>query len=332
MDGVGCDSGGLTAADSAGSTSTTLRPPAPVPFIVGCGRSGTTLLRAMLDSHPAMAIPSESHFMVPMARDRTRYEAPDGLRVELFVATLAAHRRFQRWDLSADDVRAALGQAPAVGLADGFRSVLALYAGRRGKSRFGDKTPGYVLEIPLLAELFPEAVFVHLLRDGRDVALSLRDVEFGTSRPGRAAARWARAVRRGRAGGSRLDPSRYCEVSYEELVTAPVTVLRRICDVLALPYDDSMLEYHRRAEEILAGTLLPERHLHVNEPPTSGLRDWRSQMSPGDVAVFEAVAGDLLTELGYERATSASSLLTRLRAARSAADPAARLKRALGRA
>ncbi|MGH8935748.1 MAG: sulfotransferase family protein [Acidimicrobiia bacterium] len=278
---------------------------APFPFLVGSGRSGTTLLRAMFDSHPEMAVPHESHFLVPIARRRARYEQPAGLDLETFVADLVGHPWFSRWGIPEEEVREALARDRPTECAEAIRGVFALYARRLGKPRYGDKTPGYVSQIALLAAFLPEARFVHLIRDGRDVALSLREMEWGPADPLEAALYWKERVEMGRRAGRRLDRGRYRETRYEDLVRDPEGTLRELCSFLALTFDSVMLQYPERAAELTAPAEYPHRHRRIALPPTTGLRDWRRQMSREDLARFEAVAGGLLTELGYERGVRA---------------------------
>lgn len=271
------------------------------PFIVGCGRSGTTLIRAMLDSHPMLAVPPESHFIPSLARRRAAYlRGGDILDAERFVSDLRRHPRFRRWSLPPEDVLKALAESSPTNIADAIRIVFHLYAARQGKSRYGDKTPRYVLKIGSLAELFPEARFIHIIRDGRDVALSLLDI--GGGRVEDAALYWRRHVVRGRTAGTRLGPDRYREVRYEDLVADPESRLRSLCEFLDLRFEDSMLRYFERASDLLPGMGDPRLHQRLRLPPTSGLRDWQRQMSADDSALFDVLAGDLLTELGYERA------------------------------
>ncbi len=194
----------------------------PFPFFVGCGRSGTTLVRALVDAHPDMAIPPESHFVVAEAPRRGAAFDPAG-----FVAALAASDRFALWGLDRDAVAAAVATAPG-GYPAAVRAVFGLWADRAGKPRYGDKTPGYVVHVPVIAGLFPEAVIVHVIRDGRDVAASF--VELGWAASAEEAARhWALRVRRGRRAGRELAAGRYHELRYEDLVADPEAALRAVC-------------------------------------------------------------------------------------------------------
>ena len=282
----------------------------PFPFVVGRGRSGTTLLRAMLDSHPDLAVPDEAPWVVRLARD---HAGAGRLDLDRLMGRLRSDRSFRRWQLPEEDVRQALeGGAPAT-FPDAVRSLYALYASTRGKTRYGDKTPWAVMHIPLLARLFPEARFVHVIRDGRDVALSYLDAGFGPPTLEAGALEWRRYVSTGRRDGRALGVERYIEVRYEELVRQPEAVLRSLCDFLELPFADAMPRYFERAEEVVGSMSHPKARRNVYRPPTEGLRNWRSSLAPSQQALFQALAGDVLDELGYEPGTR-PTVVTRLTA------------------
>ncbi len=285
----------------------------PFPFIVARGRSGTTLLRAMFDSHPQMAVPPESHFLVTMGRRRRRYEIGTELAVDRFVDDIANHYGFRRWGLDGESVRTRLIETGATTYPEAMREVFGMYAERHGKTRYAEKTPMNVIHIPFLARAFPEARFIHLIRDGRDVALSYLDADFGVESVGEAAIYWRRFVRKGRRDGRQLGP-RYREVRYEDLLADPETILRSLCSFVDIPYDPAMMTYHRQADRLLETTSHPEHHERIHLPPTRGLRDWRTQMDGTNLALFEALAGVLLDQSGYERGAGPIPRSTKLRA------------------
>jgi hypothetical protein len=286
----------------------------PFPFIVACGRSGTTLVQAMLNAHPEMAIPPEAHFLVPVGRG---VPVRDGrIDIEQVASRWERHPYFALWELPPDRLREALSRAKPATYPDAARTLYALYAEGRGKARYGDKTPKHVLNLPYLADAFPEARFIHLLRDGRDVTCSFIARRIGPRDAVEGAIRWKRTVARGRRDGARLPRGRYLEVRYEDFVADPEGNLRRICELIDLPWDGSMLEYREGLDRMLPEGHLRDLHENVYRPPTEGLRDWRREMMPEEVAVFEALAGDLLSELGYERTVSRPSPSLRLEARR----------------
>jgi hypothetical protein len=285
----------------------------PFPFFVGSGRSGTTLFRAIFDSHPDLAIPGESHFIVHLLPKRYRYERAAGFDVTAFLADLLPQPRFRMWGLVDEDVRSALERDPPSTFADAIRKVFGMYAASRGKPRYGDKTPGNVSHLPELAALLPEARFVHIIRDGRDVALSYLEVSFGPDTVERGAIHWAKMVDRGRRAGARLGPDRYIEVRYEDLLDDPNTTVRSVCAFIELEVHPHTLRYPERAAAVASGSAFPEAHGRLMLPPTKGLRDWRRQMPPRDVAAFELLAGDLLADLGYERSLERAGIGVRAR-------------------
>jgi Sulfotransferase family len=284
----------------------------PFLFIFGCGRSGTTMLRSMFDSHPGIAIPGESGFIW---QARKRHERRTEFDVHSFVDSLLSHRRFQKWGLDAQSLRAAMFSDPPVeDFAAAIRRLYRLFADARGKERYGDKTPGHVLRLPLIASMFPEGRFVHLVRDGRDVTLSYMDIkEWGPASVPEAALYWKRRVQYGRRKGRALGPTRYTEVRYEDLVADPEAELRRLCGFASLAFHDEMLRYFERAGEVLDLEMHPHRHQGIHRPPTAGLRDWRTKMNDEDVSCFEVLAGDALTEFGYERRYSQTTASMQLK-------------------
>ncbi len=283
--------------------------PPPAPFVVGVGRSGTTLLRLMLDSHPAMAIPAETHFVPEVLEQERECRGVDEL-----VNAIVSARTWSDFGLDADRLRDAAGGAE--GAADVLRTFYGLCAELEGKPRWGDKTPGYVKRMRTIGAALGEARFIHLIRDGRDVALSRRARGMGTSKTiAEIADLWRRRIENARRQAKRLR-GRYLEIRFEDLVGAPEPELRRICDLIELDFDPAMLAHHERAGERIAelGDLAAEGERRGREAgerqashalaarPPSGARTevWRTEMDPAERAEFEGVAGGLLAELGYD--------------------------------
>lgn len=284
--------------------------------MVGCGRSGTSLLRSILDAHPDLAVSHEGRFIANVARHRARYERPEGFDVAAFCRDVASDRAVGRnLGLNAADVAAAVDGDPVVSVADAVRRIYTSFAARRGKTRYGDKMPGYVLHLPVLAGVFPEARVVHIIRDGRDVALSSMAIEGHHQDPVPLALNWVQRVRTGRSDGRGLGPDRYREVRYEALLEDPEASVVALCSFLGLDYDPAMLRFFEDRSKQPTRVRANPRHARLNEPVSHGTRSWRTQMKPEDLAVFEAVAGPLLTELGYERGVARPSMSARATAA-----------------
>jgi len=268
----------------------------PPLFVLGVSRSGTTMLRVILDRSPGIAIPDETFFVPQLAhRHRGRIDP------EAFLDDLRRLPRLAAWEVPAADIAARL--RPGMSVAEALDATYATYAARHGKPRWGDKTPMYMRHLGLLDRLFPDAQYVHLIRDGRDAALAFLDMPEGVvtktwAHPRSAAGfacEWRTEVRRARDLGRRVGVHRYHELRYEELVSDTEGVVRSICAFADLHFRPEMLEF-AGAVDVSA----KPHHQRLLQPPTRGVRDWRSQMSKADVRAFEGIAGDLLGELGYE--------------------------------
>jgi len=254
----------------------------------------------MLDRHPDLAVSLLGQFPVALWPRRNRYLVNERFDLSRLAQDLVASGPFKEVGPDPGWLRDRLSGTEPLSYAQAMRRVFALYAEARGKSRYGHKSPGLVRHLDFLAGLFDEARFVHIIRDGRDVALSLLDRPWGPVRIAEGARYWATRVDRGMSSGRKLGPSRYLEVRYEDLVADPEAALNGICRFIELDYRPEMLTYHQRGIDWMP-LQLRVQHTHLLEPPRVGIRDWRKDMAGKDVAMFEAVAGDTLKALGYER-------------------------------
>jgi protein-tyrosine sulfotransferase len=257
------------------------------PVIVGgCGRSGTTLLRVILDSHANICCGPESSLFLPLwpsARKlASRFEMPEREVAELMDACASQAEFVDRF--------------------------FARYSERRQKPRWAEKTPRNILHLDYLFDHFPNARFVHMIRDGRDTICSLRThprhkvvdgqlVELNTRHPlGPCLDRWISNVSAGLK--YRRDP-RYIEIRYEKLVAEPRETLVRLFEFIGEPYDERVLEYH-----LLQGQSRDARHFPQNPEATQAMYTkavarWRRDLSPEEILLVKREAGPLLRELGY---------------------------------
>ena len=268
-------------------------------FIVGNPRSGTTLLRFMLASHPRMWVPDETGF-VPFLRvspDRTLSPA-DTARVLRRIGRLNLE-----WSDTAVAASAAVREKRILRLGDLLDTLYRTRMADSGAARWGDKTPGYLLHVPLIARIFPRAQFIHLVRDVRDVTLSamarwrhrfperLYMDEYYLIR------NWVRAVRCGKAAGAELGPNRYFELRYEDLVENPEGTLVRTCAFLGEDFHLDMLHHETLARSAVSSA----GHLEVRDPVSNArIGRWRTEMTPFHLWTAERVAGETIAGLGYE--------------------------------
>src|SRR5439155_11045550 len=210
---------------------------------------------------PELAVPPETHFLTELI-EAGRRASPEAL-----AEVIVGDRHWGDFALDGDEFRRRVAGLDGAGADEVARAFYGLYADREGKPRWGDKTPQYLKAMGDIEKLLPEAHFVHLIRDGRDAALSRADRVLKDPPPQvRVARRWKRRVLRARRDGRQLH--HYLEARYEDLVTDPEPTLRRVCEFVELDYDPAMLSYHERAEERLSEMArdLPERPGQVLRP------------------------------------------------------------------
>lgn len=268
-------------------------------FIVGHPRSGTTLLRYILSSHPRMHIPEETGFIPFLVKD---VNAPLSLeQVGTLLERIGSLNRL--WHLVVKDVPAFFSSLPEPTLSHLLDALYRRQIAEQGASRWGDKTPNYVRHIPLLDEVFPAGQFVHLIRDGRDATLSAQ-----AKWPERGwymdsfylLTNWVRNVSTGRRDGQPLGPDRYLEIRYEKLVEQPEHILDEILAFLGEQPHPDMLDHTKLARRLGPG---PQDHTEVQHAvSTASVQRWRTEMSPFDQKLANRLAGDLLDDLGYEPA------------------------------
>ncbi len=262
-------------------------------FIGGCGRSGTTLLGAMLGAHPACLTTPESKFrFLPYRRDGRG--GPDDLGPA--AERIAAHWSFKVWEVDVDRGELLDGCDTYPEL---LRRIVRAYGRKVGRAEaevWVDHTPGGIKFASLLFEQFPEARLIHMVRDGRATAASVIPLDWGPNTVVAAAAWWVDYVARGLAAESLYGPDRVRRVVYEQLVAEPERVLREVADFAGIDYRAEMLEG--------SGFRVPrftlDQHALVGRRPDPARRAaWRNVLTPREIELFESVAVDLLAGLGY---------------------------------
>jgi Sulfotransferase family len=264
----------------------------PYVFIVGCPRSGTTLLERILNQHPQLTIIHETHWIRTFFHSRTGM-TQDGIVNETIIEPLLSHPQFGQLQMTREEIVGLLASEKPVLFSEFVTRLFDLYGQKQRKKYTGEKTPGYVRDLRIFHLLWPQAKFIHLIRDGRDVGLSAIDwtetdehrryPSWSENPVFTAAFWWEQYVRLGRDAATFIGRDHYQETRYEALVSNPKEECKSLCQFLSLPYDDSMLR------------------LEADKGITPGLRNWKSQMSMDDIHRFESASGGLLDELGYER-------------------------------
>jgi LPS sulfotransferase NodH len=270
-------------------------------FIVGSGRSGSTLLRLMLASHSRLTIPPETWYLIPLVR---RFSVDRPLRaqeIEQAVAIITGHYRWPDMKLDAQEFRRQVSQLPQPHVRDLAEVVYRWHLQAEQKVRWGDKTPPYIEIVPQLAKMYPGTRFIHLVRDGRDVAKSFRATNWVDSRWLHDSTReWTRAMQWHWRWARSEFGVQILLVHYEELVVDPDTTLRRICRFLGEEFEPRMLAWQGIVDAQVPSR---EREWHSRLKQrigAEGVARWKREMSAREIFICEAFMAPHLRRLGYE--------------------------------
>jgi hypothetical protein len=269
------------------------------------------MLRLMLNNHPNFAIPHETAFITIYHGKLQNYgdlSQPGNAR--RLLEDVSQHPMVKRGKLVADPD--AILSYPIKDYRDFVDAVFRAYADSLGKPRWGDKTPFYTPDIDILRLVFPDAKIVHLVRDGRDVVISQKSIEWMSSNLPKLIQDWRWKTTIAHKVGAVLTDD-FLEIRYEDLVRHPEENLRRICGFLDEVYDPTMLEYSEGAKGVVPEESLKWHRNSIRPPDPSQLNKWKTQLSKAERTIFEQLAGDTLDLFGYEREhltpTTASRML-----------------------
>ena len=274
-------------------------------FIVGCDRSGTTLLRLMLTQSNVLHIPNESKFSQLFDSKEDYGDYNQNFQRAFFVRDLQKNKAtaktytFPIFNLAVDTALEVLEQAAPTDFFGAIDALFSASARKHGKQRWGDKTPRHINEMPLLAKGYPQAKFVHVIRDGRDVAVSIYKAGWiGTL--AEISRYWCKQVEEGQSYGQTLGDDRYYEIRYEKLVLNPEIELEKLCKWLKIDYTSRMLEYYRDIE-----SEIPQQHkslFELNRKPleSSRIYAWKQTLKVAEIADIESIQSELLINLGYD--------------------------------
>jgi len=284
-------------------TMTRIESESPI-FVMGCPRSGTTMLQLMLHRHARIAIPPENRFVLPgYLRRRSFGDLSQPTARERLASWIVDRPQSKFGDLRLDpeQIRAEIIAGPP-DLGELFAIVLRAYSARFGKPRWGDKRPAYLNNVDMIRRLFPAAQLVTIVRDGRDCCASLKEMPWQTRKDiASLAAQWAYAVDCSRRAARMLPAGSYYELRYEDLVADPEATLRGLCDFLGEEFDPAMTSPSEIAAQAVPAA--KSWHERTHQPVAGGRAgSWRTRLTPDEIALCEAALRDRLIMLGYEPA------------------------------
>jgi len=271
-------------------------------FIVGSERSGTTLLMAVLGQHSRLAVPEVAWYYPRFRAYLHTYgdlNVPANFRTVVSEMIFGLKTPFFGLDVNpATVVDELIARTRAATFPEAYAAILGLYAEKVGKPRWGEKTPHNLFYVEEILADFPNARFVHLVRDGRDVAVDQLRSAFGPRNVYAAALLWRRTHEVAARLRAKLPRAVWLDVRYEELAARPEAVVRQVLQFLHEPWEPGVLEFYRG--DIAQRRARTRDHRPLGQPvSTDHVGLYRSHLSLHDQGVFNHVAGAALREAGY---------------------------------
>lgn len=270
-------------------------------FVFGSPRSGTTLVSATLSVHPELVVPAETDFIIPLAfvLDRVPDESAGRAIAAQLVTSSVAYDHSLGAYLSREETADIIGRAP-YRMADLLKALYAAVAAKAGKRLAGDKSPNDLLFARILEKtgtFASDIKVIHIVRDVRDVMLSLRNVNWAAPGTEQYLARFWSNANLFLNGRLKDRPGQYLLIRYEDLVADPPAGFERICGHLGVRFEPAMLDPARRGR----GFENQAHHQNVGRPIEAGRAfGWRRGIDPETRRRCEIQAREALAYFGYE--------------------------------
>jgi hypothetical protein len=262
-------------------------------FVGGCGRSGTTLLGAILGTHSECICTPESQFKTDLYHFLSQSDNPDFMDVLNRITKL---RRFRFWGFDID--KQSFPSKKISTYSELIFWIVKKYAEKTGKRNPGiwiDHTPANIRHTGILFELFPDARLIHLVRDGRAVAASMIPLDWGPNTIDHAAHFWMKKILLGLEAEKKWQ-EKVIRVKYEDLVHDPEKMLKHICSYLNIDFQSEMI----KGTDFRVPLYSSEQHALIGkEPDIRRVNAWENTLKPRQIEIFESISGQILVTLGY---------------------------------
>lgn len=286
---------------------------API-FVIGSPRSGTTLIRLMLTCHHSIAIPPECGFAVWWYEKYKEWDGFSDSELLEFMQDLMQSKKIETWQITEKSLLGFLRERKPSSYSQLVSSVYEWYGlSQYGKNfkRWGDKNNWHLSHILTIKELFPTAYFMHIIRDGRDVACSYRELNarrihspYAPNLPNgieEIAEQWKSNVEIINESFEHIQWENVCELRFEDVVLNTEKTLYNLCHQLGENYDPSMLNYHRinRERKLEPTEFLKWKEKTLRPPEKSVVARYRRDLLTQEINIFERIAGDVLRRYNY---------------------------------
>lgn len=283
-------------------------------FIIGNPRSGTTLLRLMLTCHKHIVIPPECGFALWLRETYKNWKTSDDILLNRFIYDLMHCKKIETWQMNENTLHEFLKTKSPSSYTQAVSSVYEYYGISKGKhaKRWGDKNNYYLDHILTIKEMFPDACFVHIVRDGRDVACSYKELgkkKIGAIYAPRLPDQIEAIAREWKGNMDTINGSfesigwdHVYEIRFEDILKTPSEHLKKLCEQIAEPYDPAMLEYHRmnRKHQLEPEGFMKWKEKTFEPPNIKAAEKYKTILTTEELRVFEKIAGKYLKHYGYK--------------------------------
>jgi hypothetical protein len=270
----------------------------PAIFIIGCGRSGTSLLSRMLNNHPELAVPFESHILHTFYPLLDKYgDLSDFSNIRLLIRHILKTGPIRLWHPPLDE-KLVLKHIQEYNFGGVFEGILKTYMSMEGKKYWAEKTPHNVNFIKEILQIFPSAKFIYMVRDGRDVAISYQEARFGPKTIYGVSKLWNAYLSTYIRNKKHIPASQRYELRYEDLISHPDEILRKLCNFLEIDYCESMKEFYKNPIVYQTDKINAE---NLKKPLIAdNAYKWKNKLKKSEALLFEKISQELLNKYSYE--------------------------------
>lgn len=265
-------------------------------FIIGVQRSGTTLLRLMLNAHSEIAIPEEARFLTPFLKPGVANKFYAGNELKNVIRYLNNNGQFALWNYDSSEFFNELDGIDKISVRNLIDLMYSSYSRKQGKHIWGDKSL-FFGSVSVLHELFPEARFIHIVRDGRDVFDSWRKMDKTKGNPAVIALDWVYKERAICNSFSTVPKNKQLSIRYEDLLSQPENLVKSICMFLDIPYEAAMLEFYKSSPKYIGNH---HSKLIFSKIDNQNTQKWKKNLSRQETAVFTCLSRSWLNKYGYQ--------------------------------
>jgi len=272
-------------------------------FIVGMPRSGTTLLNYILHTHSKISIAPETHFFDKFFSKYENFNSySHSKKIELLNSYLN-NEDIEILDFTKEEKKQIIDNAVLSDfeLKKTFYEILKKYSEKNNSKILGEKTPAHLEYIEILNKWFPNAKFIIIYRDPRDVCLSLKNVPWNNGNSETNARRWNRYIElSNKYKQNNQISSKLLEIQYEELILTPISIIKKICSHIEVSYEEQMLKYYEnttiKSKELKLVTWKDKNKESIDK---NNFNKWINKLSLDEIKIIETITSSNLEKKGY---------------------------------